>query len=274
MCSGSGSAPKVRASPLIGHVLKASIADGEPRPPLASSCPACYTATPRATGWAREAGMPPLPSMPGRKAWSTAPTPGPRTPLLSHYLATAWPDASCSGSSIASFATGISWKGLTPGCGVKLRAAFGQKRRATPFPRPGAFPPCPRCRGRLGPAAAWGRLQQALSSPTRGRIEGAPSLGPGGPPYLGNVMPPQRPYDGPRGSRRRCIGSGRGHRPPRGPSYGQRSSRKRRGYGSGSHITPRSPRAGLQATGRRHRQTWPHIILAFSSHLAVGRRRP
>ena len=261
--------PKARASPLIGHVLKASVADGEPRPPQGSSCPACCTATSRATGWARKAGMPPLPSMPMLKAWNTEPTSGPETPPLVPCSAAAWPDASCSGSSITSFAAGASWMGLTPGYEAKLRAAFVPRRRVAPLPRPGASPPLPPAP--RPPGAACSRLSPR---PPEAASRERQALALVGPLYLGNVMPPQRPYDGPCGNRRRCIGSGRGHRPPRGPSYGQCSSRRRRGYGSGSHITPRSPRAGLQATGRRHRQTWPHIILAFSSHLAVGRRRP
>ena len=53
------------------------------------------------------------------------------------------------------------------------------------------LPPAP------GAAAAWGRLQQALSSPTRGRIEGASSLGPGGPPStLAALCLPKDPMTG------------------------------------------------------------------------------
>ena len=170
--------PKARASPLIGHVLKASVADGEPRPPQGSSCPACCTATSRATGWARKAGMPPLLSMPMLKAWNTEPTSGPETPPLVPCSAAAWPDASCSGSSITSFAAGASWMGLTPGYEAKLRAAFVPRRRVAPLPRPGASPLCPRRRGRLGPLAAGSLL--AHQRPHRGSAKPWP----GGPPPL------------------------------------------------------------------------------------------
>ena len=84
------------------------------------------------------------------------PIPGPGTPPPLLCWATAWQDASYSGSSMASFAAGEYWRGQTPGCGAKLRAAFVRKPRATSLPRPGAFPPWPP--GPRPPGVACSRL--------------------------------------------------------------------------------------------------------------------